>query len=223
MAEMGDERPLRADAERNRRRLLEAAESMFREQGLEVSVGEIATRAGVGRGTLFRNFPTKEQLIAAIVVERMGEASESGRARFGAADPAEALFDFLGEIAGRQQLDRCMFEAVADTFLANDDIRAAYAEVLGTLDELLKRGQSAGAVRADIGALDVMLLVKGVCQASSAFASIDPGIGERHLDLIRAALSTPAVPRPLRGRTPTLADLERAFPADAATGKRESA
>src|SRR5215475_7288851 len=74
------EKPLRADAERNRRRLLDAAESLFRERGLDVGVGEIAERAGVGRGTLFRNFPSKEHLIAAIVVERMQESVERGRA-----------------------------------------------------------------------------------------------------------------------------------------------
>ena len=62
----GDERRRRADAERNRRSLLDAAEELFRTRGLDVGVGEIAERAGVGRGTLFRNFPTKEDLIAAI-------------------------------------------------------------------------------------------------------------------------------------------------------------
>ena len=64
-------RRLRADAERNRTRLLEAAAEMFSEGGLDVGVGEIAARAGVGRGTLFRNFPTKQDLVAAVVVKRM--------------------------------------------------------------------------------------------------------------------------------------------------------
>ena len=77
---MEERRPLRADAERNRRRLLEAATQLFCERGLDVGVAEIAERAGVGRGTLFRNFPSKEDLIAAIVVERMGESVGRGRA-----------------------------------------------------------------------------------------------------------------------------------------------
>jgi AcrR family transcriptional regulator len=208
----GEERHLRADAERNRRRLLEAAEAVFCERGLDVGVGEIAERAGVGRGTLFRNFPSKEDLIAAIVVERMGDGAARGRELLDAPDPGEALFGFIDEIVGRQQVDRALFEAVADTFLANDDIRAAHAEVVGVLDQLLVRAQAAGAVRGDVGALDVLMLVKGVCQAASAFAQIDAKIGERHLDLVRAALSAPAEARPLRGRTPTLDDVERAFP-----------
>src|SRR5258708_36935827 len=72
-------KPLRADAERNRRLLLDAAAEAFAEHGLDVSVGEIARRAGVGQGTVFRRFPTKEHLIAAVVVDRMHQASARGR------------------------------------------------------------------------------------------------------------------------------------------------
>jgi AcrR family transcriptional regulator len=210
------ERALRADAERNRRRLLDAAQELFRERGLDVGVAEIAQRAGVGRGTLFRNFPTKQDLIAAIVIERMNEATEYGRSLLNAPDAGEALFGFLEQIVGRQQLDRCLFDAVADTFLANQEIRAAHAEVVGGLDELLSRAKESGAVRSDVGAMDVLMLVKGVCEAASALAASEPGIVGRQLDLVRAAISPSAAERPLRGRPPTLADVERAHPAPSA-------
>ena len=206
------ERALRADAERNRRRLLDAAQALFREHGLDVGVAEIAQRAGVGRGTLFRNFPTKQDLIAAIVIERMNEATEYGRTLLDAPDPGEALFGFLEEIAGRQQVDRGLFEAVADTFLANQEIRAAHAEIVGGLDDLLDRAKDAGAVRSDVGAMDVLLLLKGVCEAASALATTEPGIVGRQLDLVRAAISPAAAERPLRGRPPTLADVARGLP-----------
>jgi len=205
------ERSLRADAERNRRRLLDAAQALFRERGLEVGVAEIAQRAGVGRGTLFRNFPTKQDLIAAIVIERMHEAHEYGQTLLDAPDADEALFAFLEEIVGRQQLDRCLFEAVADTFLANEEIRAAHAEVVGGLDELLSRAKDAGAVRSDVGAMDVLMLLKGVCEATSALGVTEPDIVGRQLDLVRAAISVSAADRPLRGRPRTLADVEREF------------
>jgi AcrR family transcriptional regulator len=206
------ERALRADAERNRRRLLDAAQALFRERGLDVGVAEIAQRAGVGRGTLFRNFPTKQDLVAAIVIERMREATEYGRTLLDAPDADEALFGFLEAIVGRQQLDRCLFDAVADAFLANDEIRAAHAEVVAGLDDLLTRAKQAGAVRSDVGALDVLLLLKGVFEAASAFASSEPGVVTRQLDLVRAAISARAAERPLRGRPPTLADFEHAAP-----------
>jgi len=214
------ERALRADAERNRQRVLDAAQALFRERGLDAGVAEIARRAGVGRGTLFRNFPTKEDLIAAIVIERMKGATDYGRTLLDAPDPGEALFGFLEQIAGRQQLDRCLFEAVADTFLANQEIRAAHADIVGVLDDLLTRAKAAGAVRSDIGAMDVLMLVKGACEAASALGATDPAVVGRQLDLVRAALSVSAADRPLRGRAPTLADVERAHPPAPATATK---
>jgi AcrR family transcriptional regulator len=203
------ERALRADAERNRRRVLDAAGELFRERGLDVGVGEIAERAGVGRGTLFRNFPSKEALIAAILVERMGEAVDLGESLLEAPDPGEALFEFLAEIVGRQQVDRVVFEAVADIWLANDEIRAAHAQIVGVLGDLLARAQAAGLVRQDIGAMDVLMLFKGVCEAASSYAHLDSQIIPRHLDLLRAALRADPIPQPLRGRAPTLEEVER--------------
>jgi AcrR family transcriptional regulator len=215
-----DEKPLRADAERNRRRLLATAEALFTERGLDVGVGEIAQRAGVGRGTLFRNFPSKEHLIAAIVVERMHDAIARGRELGDTEDPGGALFEYLEDMVGRQQTDRALFEAVEDTWLAIPEIRAAHAEFIEVLDTLLARAQGAGAARSDVGAMDVVMLLKGVCQAATAFAHIDPGIAARQLDLVRAALTPPAGGTALRGRTPTLDDIDRAFEADAGTAAR---
>jgi AcrR family transcriptional regulator len=208
-----DDRRLRADAERNRKRLLEAAEEAFREHGLDVGVAEIAQRAGVGRGTLFRNFPTKEDLISAIVVERMHDAVAFGQTLLDDPDPAGALWVLLEHMAGRQQLDRALFEAVADTWLANQGIRCAHAEVMGVLEQLLIRAQEAGAIRPDVGAFDVLMMVKGVCEAASSFAHIDPDIATRQLDLVRAALTARPEGEPLRGRSLRLEDIERAFPA----------
>jgi AcrR family transcriptional regulator len=218
-----EEKRLRADAERNRRRLLDAAQDLFCQRGLEVGVGEIAEHAGVGRGTLFRNFPSKEHLIAAIVVERMNDGVARGRELLDAEDPGQALFEFIDEIVGRQQLDRALFEAVADTFLANPDIRAAYGELVGVLEELVGRAQEAGAVRVDIGAVDILMLTKGVCQAASAFAQVDPGIAERQLDLVRSALTPQGPATALRGKTLSLDDLERAYPAPPAPASSEPA
>ena len=208
MSEMPvEERQLRADAERNRRRLLEAAQALFREQGLDVSVAEIAEAAGCGRGTLFRNFASKEDLIAAVVAERMHEAAHRGRELLDAPDPEEALFEFLGEMVGRQQLDRALFEALDDAWLAREDIRAAHAEIFGVLDRLLVRAQEAGAVRPDVGAMDVLMLFKGACVAATTFAHSDPGIIDRHLDLIRASIAGNAQATQLRGRAPTLGEI----------------
>jgi AcrR family transcriptional regulator len=208
---MAEPKTLRADAERNRRRLLDAAYEMFSERGLDVGVGEIAARAGVGRGTLFRNFASKQDLIAAIVSERMGEATATGRELLSADDPGEALFAFLREIVEGQQTNRAMVEAIEDTFLQNDEIAAGYEELIGVLSELVVRAQQAGAIRIDVGALDLMIMTKGMCEAASALHQVNPDMAERQFDLVRAALSTDPVSQPLRGRTPTVEDMRRAF------------
>lgn len=202
-----EERELRADARRNRRRLLEAAQTLFRERGLDVSVAEIAEAAGVGRGTLFRNFASKEDLIEAIVAERMYEAAVYGEQLLDAENPGDALFDFLAHMVGRQQLDRALFEAIDETWLSKEVIRPAHTAVFGVLERLLARAQEAGAVRGDVGAVDLLMLFKGACHAASAYAHVEPAALERHLDLIRASVRpVPGCP-PLRGRAPTLKDL----------------
>jgi len=216
MDAMPEARTLRVDAERNRRRLLDAALELFSERGLDVGVGEIAARAGVGRGTLFRNFASKEDLIAAIVGERMREAAASGRELLDAPDPEEALFEFLQQMVGQQQSDRALFDAVHDTFLANSEIAAAYAELVGVIEQLVARAQAAGVVRADLGALDLIVMVKGLCEAATALHHVNPHIAERQLDLVRAALRPAAATEPLRGRPPTIDDFKRAFPAPGA-------
>jgi AcrR family transcriptional regulator len=213
----------RADAERNRRRLLDAAAEIFAQRGLDVGVAEIAQRAGIGRGTLFRNFPTKEHLIAAIVVEEMSDAAARGRELLDAQDPGAALFEFLDHVAGRQRRDRALFEAVQEAFLANAEIRAAHAEVVEVLGALLSRAQEAGAVRPEVGPVDVLLLLKGVCETAAAFQALDPQISERQLDLIHAALLPPAGGQVLRGRSPTLEDLEQAHDQAAPDESRASA
>lgn len=202
-------RPLRADAERNRRAILDAAEAVFGEHGLDVGVAEIAARAGVGRGTLFRNFASKEDLIAAIVSERMAGAASRARELL-ATDDADALFELVTEMVRRQQTDRALFEAVHDTFLQNEEIAAAYGELMGALEQLLERGQRAGVIRSDVGAVDVILLIKGVCEAAAAMGHVNPQVAERQIDLVRAALSAGHGGAPLRGEPPTMGDLEQA-------------
>jgi AcrR family transcriptional regulator len=202
-----EERQLRADAERNRKRLLDSAQALFRERGLDVSVAEIAQAAGVGRGTLFRNFSSKEDLIAAIVAERMYEAAARGNELLAADDPGDALFEFLAEMVGRQRLDRALFEALDETWLTNEAIRPAHAAVFDVIERLLRRAQEAGLVRTDVGAMDLMMMFKGACTAATSYAHVDPSIIERHLDLIRASVTVVQGAPPLRGRAPTLEDM----------------
>jgi AcrR family transcriptional regulator len=204
-------RRLRADAERNRRRLIKAATEMFGERGLDVSVGEIAQRAGVGRATLFRNFCSKEALTAAVVAERLRDSVDRARTRLTEPDGATALFGLLDDLFARLQSDRALFEALDDTWMAHPEIRAAPEAALAVLEELVIRAQAAGAVRPDVSGVDVLLMVKGVCEMTQAFRHIDPDIPMRQLDLVKAAITAPGVElTPLRGRPPVAGDLDGA-------------
>jgi AcrR family transcriptional regulator len=216
-------RRLRADAERNRRRLIEAATAMFCEHGLEVGVGEIAQRAAVGRGTLFRNFPTKDHLIAAVVVDRMAESVRRAREALLAPDPGQGLFELIDQSIGRVTTDRALFDAIGDAWLDNDDIRAAHTEMMGALDELVTRAQAGGAVRSDISAVDVLMMIKGVCEAMRSFQHLDPTVGMRQIDLLWSAIAAPGTERPLRGVPPTTDDLEHAKRGDPAGLTRQPA
>ena len=204
-------RRLRADAERNRKSLIDAATEMFGERGLEVGVAEIAQRAGVGHGTLFRHFPSKEALIAAVVVVALNELTDRTRALLDAEDPGEALFSLIDQAHERMQTDRALFEALDDEWMANPEIMAAQHTMFGVVEKLLSRAQRAGVVRPDVGAVDVVLMIKGVSESTCAFAHVNNEIGVRQLDLVKAALTADGVPGPpLRGHVPTIDDLERA-------------
>jgi AcrR family transcriptional regulator len=220
---MEERRPLRADAERNRRRLIEAATAIFCERGLEVGVGEIAETAGVGRGTLFRNFPSKEHLIAAVVVERIRESVARGQAALEAEDPGQALFALIDASLGISRTDRALFEALDDEWLTNDEIRAAHGELLRVLDDLVTRAQASGTVREDVSAVDVLMMVKGVCESSRSFAHLDPSVSARQLDLVRAAIAAPGSAAPLRGQPPSIEDLESARDTATASAKPPAA
>ncbi|MDA8068829.1 MAG: helix-turn-helix domain containing protein [Actinomycetota bacterium] len=192
---------MRSDARRNRERLLQAAETMFRERGIDVSVGDIADAAGVGRGTLFRNFASKDALIAAVVADRISELLDYGRGLLeGDGDDAEVMFTFLSGLAERQERNRALLQAVSDDLVASvPELRAAHAALLELLGALLARGKRAGSVRPEAGAADVLFLVKSLCTVTPAGAPVPGQTAIRHLDLVRAALSTPEYSRPLRG------------------------
>src|SRR5881409_3662812 len=91
-------RPLRADARRNRARVLQVAYETFAAEGLAVPIDEIARRAGVGAGTVYRHFPTKEALFEAVFADRVRHMLADGRALLDSVGPGEALYAFLREI-----------------------------------------------------------------------------------------------------------------------------
>jgi AcrR family transcriptional regulator len=193
---------MRIDALQNRQRLLDAADAMFREHGIEVGVGEIADAAGIGRGTLFRNFSSKDHLIVAVVSARMQDAVDAGHALLRTReDDAELVFVFIDDIVARQQANRALMEAVSDEFFAYPEMHAVHEALLQVVNQLLERSKAAGSVRSEIEAMDVLTLIKGIC-VNPLVLDGSPDVMLRHVDLIRAAITTPEFSRPLRGSSP---------------------
>ena len=174
------ERPLRADAARNRARVLTVAYELFAEQGLAVPIDEIARRAGVGPGTVYRHFPTKESLFEAVIDDRVRTIVGNGRALL-AADPATALFDFLREMVRTGAADHGVADALAGYGMDIDAAApGAEAAFLGVLGDLLSAAQAAGAVRSDVGVPELKALL-AVCKASQ---NHDDGVAGRLVGVI---------------------------------------
>lgn len=176
------ERRLRADAARNRARVLEVAYDTFAAEGLSVPIDEIARRAGVGAGTVYRHFPTKEALFQAVIEDRMQRLVDDGRALLSSDGPGEALFTFLRSMVLHWgATDRGLTDALAGLGI---DIATAAPEAedafLAMLDELLRAAQRAGTARRDLGVREVKAIMVG-CQAMEAYNS---AVAERVTDVV---------------------------------------
>ncbi|MEE3067005.1 MAG: helix-turn-helix domain-containing protein [Actinomycetota bacterium] len=176
------ERRLRADAARNRARVLQVAYDTFAAEGLSVPIDEIARRAGVGAGTVYRHFPTKEALFQAVIEDRMQHLVDEGHALLESAGPGEALFAYLRSLVLQWgAADRGLVDALAGFGI---DIAAAVPDAedafLAMLDELLVAAQRAGTARRDIGVREVKTIMVG-CQAMEAY---NEELAERVTDVV---------------------------------------
>jgi AcrR family transcriptional regulator len=149
------DRPPRADARRNREKVLQAARDAFAGSGYGVPLDEIAARAGVGPGTVYRHFPSKDELVAAVVTARVRDLIDDAQSRSHDPDPGRAFFGFLGRIRQEAAAKRDLPEAIAIAGSLREEMQAA----LGTL---LRHAQQAGAVRPEITTSDLITLLKGL-------------------------------------------------------------
>jgi AcrR family transcriptional regulator len=159
----------RADARRNRLAILAAADAAFAEEGIGVPVDEIARRAGVGAGTLYRNFPNKEALYEAVIRHHMEAVATRARELSTSERPGPALFDFLGHLAEQASLKRNLVEALTGAGIdVKESLAATKQEVDAAAEVLLRRAQRAGEVRPDVTLEELFALVMGACMFSSA-------------------------------------------------------
>jgi AcrR family transcriptional regulator len=153
-------RPLRADAARNRARIVEAARAAFAEAGLDVGVEEIARRAGVGKGTLYRRFPTKEALVRAIFEDLLDDIDRLAAEADAIADPWDAFAHFMAASARMQASNQGFFDVVAQRLGAGVLTPEQRKRMLASQARPLRRAQEAGAVRADLVTEDLILMLR---------------------------------------------------------------
>lgn len=161
-------RPLRADARRNRERLLDAAEAVFTEKGAAASTEEVARRAGVGIGTVFRHFPTKEALLAAVHARLLDGLAERARTLLTADDPGAAFHDFTVLVVSRATAKNALADALAEAGVEvppYDPESHKNGDIGQALAALLRRAQQAGAVRPELTPDDLIAVLIGVSRA----------------------------------------------------------
>src|SRR3954453_5806171 len=156
------QRPQRADARRNRERVIAAARVVFSEHGREAQMDDVARRAGVGVGTVYRHFPTKEALLVALVLDAFDRIAAEARRALENPDPWEGLTRVLWFAAENLAADRAFSETMASDFEFPGGESAAQVSLRESFGELMRRAQAAGDLRPDAVVDDVPMLMCGV-------------------------------------------------------------
>ena len=203
------ERPLRADAARNRTRLLEAARVVFAERGLDATMDEIARRAGVGVGTAYRRFRNRDDVINALLEERLDDFMGIVDDALAEPDPWRALTGFLERSMEMQAEDRGFKELQLQSADGRERLRAFRARLRPLVAELMRRARDAGELRDDVVEDDV-ILVSLMTGAVADFATgVEPQLWRRalaiQLDGLRARRADPT-PLPVGPLAPAQAD-----------------
>jgi AcrR family transcriptional regulator len=193
------ERVLRADARRNREAVIAAAKKLFADQGLDAQVPDVAKAAKVGVGTVYRHFPTKDDLIAALAAERFERLAEKAREGIEAEDAWQGLCDFIRFSAQIQADDRGLCEVMGSRPEVMD--ASAFAVGLDQLcDKLVKRAQRSGELRRDLHWEDIPMIACGLGRITQATAGPAIGRWPRLVEIILDGLRAPGnskLPKPL--------------------------
>jgi AcrR family transcriptional regulator len=212
MATLETSPALRADAARNRERIVAAAIEVFAERGLEASTADIAARAGVGEATLFRRFPTKDDLITAIVSVMLEDAAAVATSCLEEEDPWRGVERFLYEMADRAAQDHGITDANKERCMASPSLAHERGRVLDLTAQLVRRAQAADAIRDDIAGQDLMFLMGAVASISELpFPGLRDDLWKRYLGIVLDGLR-PAGTSKLRPGVPPRRFIENPAP-----------
>jgi AcrR family transcriptional regulator len=180
----GPVRPLRRDAERNRQRILQAASEVFTERGLDVSLDEVARYAGVGVGTVYRRFRTKEDLVEALFVDRIEEVAALAEEATRSADPWSGLACFMEEAATMLARDHGLRQIMMFATYGGDRVWYARQRNAPLVTRLVERAQAAGQLRSDLRPTDIPFILFVLTEAAQFAKRVSPQIWRRYLTLV---------------------------------------
>ncbi|MFI5963679.1 TetR/AcrR family transcriptional regulator [Streptomyces asoensis] len=214
--------PLRSDAERNRERIVAAARRVFARDGLNASMASVAREAGVGIATIFRRFPTKEELVAAVFADRMDAYADAVAVALENPDPWQGFVGYLETACAMQAADYGFADVLTMTFPTAAAMEKRRGEAYGAMVELIGRAKAAGRLREDFDPSDLVLIHMANAGVINATGDAAPDAWRRVVALMIQSLEAPA-----RGSLPASPEhdaleraMRRAGPADLTTPRR---
>ncbi|GIL26453.1 TetR/AcrR family transcriptional regulator [Actinocatenispora comari] len=207
---MTEERPLRADARRNRERLVEAARTVFAARGLDAPLEDIARQAGVSIGTLYNRFPTRDALIDAACADQVAATAAIAAQALSYDDAWEGFVHFVTRICDLQAADRGYRDLTGRTVRHSAQTRAALRDGYRQMLRIVRRAQRAGALRADVTLADLAFVFWGHAATVAATTGIGTHARHRHLALMLDGLRAEGA-HPLPAPPLSPAEVDRAL------------
>ena len=177
-------RPLRADAARNRVRILQAAREVFADRGLDVTLDDIAKQAGLGVGTVYRRFADREALVEALFTERMQVVIERARAAVDAPDAWSALVSLLEEICQDMSRDRGLHQVMLSSEYGQDRVARHREELVPLISALVGRAQAEGTLREGFSAEDIPPMLVMVSAVADFARGVSPDLWRRYFTML---------------------------------------
>ncbi|OXM67298.1 TetR/AcrR family transcriptional regulator [Amycolatopsis vastitatis] len=205
-------RPLRRDAELNRRRILAAAREVFGLRGLEATLDDIAHHAGLGVGTVYRRFPSKEHLVEAMFAERMEEIGRLAEDALKTEDAWQAFVDFTWKAVELHSSDRGLREIMLSNKFGHEHVAEEKARLVPLVTQLVERAKAQGGLRADFAPTDIPLLHMMVGSVVEFTCAVDPDLWRRCLAMLLDGLrAEPGKASELPHRPLEVAEVEEAM------------
>jgi AcrR family transcriptional regulator len=174
---------MRADAVRNRDRLVSTAAELFAERGVDVPLEEIARHAGVSIGTLYNHFPNRGALLDAVLPERLAEFDRLSQSALADPDPWRGFTEFLYGVFVMQARDRAINDAISRSPVGSVDVAAECGRAGGVLDAVTQCARDAGVLRPDFGSSDLGTLIWAMSKVIS-MSDGDDAVWRRHLGFV---------------------------------------